>query len=283
MIKSLTGAFAATRRCLLGVALLVALGLAGCGGEESSAEPDVESAADTSAASSGEAEGLTYLALGDSWIQGAHCNGCRTFPQTHAEALSELLGKPVTFQNLAGDNQPYFETPGGGGSTGLRKALQMDEVFRERVAGGDIIVISTGPNDLGRIGKAIENGTCGGADDTACVAELDRRWHRDFDAILSEIEELRAGQPTAIRLVSVPNEFNDPSFSPATLRGFEASFEALAQAMCDNAKKHDVVCIDTRPVLNGPDFEQPVAVDAQESMDAVAELLAQTGIPELEE
>ena len=27
--------------------------------------------------------------------------------------------------------------------------------------------------------------------------------------------------------------------------------------MCDNAKKHDVVCIDTRPVLNGPDFEQP--------------------------
>jgi hypothetical protein len=53
--------------------------------------------------------------------------------------------------------------------------------------------------------------------------------------------------------------------------------------MCDNAKKHDVVCIDTRPVLNGSDFEQPPDVDAQESMDAVAELLAQTGTPELEE
>ena len=104
----LAGAFAATRRCSLGVALLVALGLAGCGGGESSAEPDVESAADTSAAPSGEADGLTYIALGDSWIQGAHCNGCRTFPQTDAEALSELLGKPVTFQNLAGDNQPYL-------------------------------------------------------------------------------------------------------------------------------------------------------------------------------
>lgn len=283
MRRFLAGAFAATRRCSLGVALLVALGPAGCGGAESSAEPDVESAADTSATPSGEADGLTYIALGDSWIQGAHCNGCRTFPQTDAEALSELLGKPVTFQNLAGDNQPYFETPGGGGSTGLRKALQTDEYFRERVAAADIIVISTGPNDFGRIGKAIENGTCGGADDTACVAELDRRWHRDFDAILSEIEELRTGQPTAIRLVSVPNEFNDPSFSPATRRGWEASFEALAQAMCDNAKKHDVVCIDTRPVLNGPDFEQPPDVDAQESMDAVAELLTQTGIPELEE
>jgi hypothetical protein len=278
----LAGALAATRRCSLGLALLIALGLAGCGGGKSSAEPAVESAADTSVAPSGEAKGLTYIALGDSWIQGAHCNGCRTFPQTHAEALSELLGKPVTLQNLAGDYQPYFETPGGGGSTGLRKALQTDDGFREAVAAGDIIVISTGPNDFGRIGEAIENGTCGGADDTACVAELDRRWHRDFDAILSEIEELRAGQPTAIRLVNIANEFNDPSLRPATLRGWEASFETLAQAMCDNAKKHDVVCIDTRPVLNGPDFEQPALVDSQESMDAVAELLAQTGIPELE-
>lgn len=271
------------RLIALAIALVMAVGVAGCGGGESSAGPDVEGAADTSAASASETGGLTYVALGDSWIQGAHCNGCHTFPQTDAEALSELLGKPVTFQNLAGDNQPYFETPGGGGSTGLRKALQTDEYFRERVAAADIIVISTGPNDFGRIGKAIEHGTCGGADDAACVAELDRRWHRDFDAILSQIEELRAGQPTAIRLVSVPNEFNDPSLSPATRRGWEASFEALAQAMCDNAKKHDVVCIDTRPVLNGPDVEQPPNVDAQESMDAVAALLAETGVPELDE
>ena len=144
----------------------------------------------------------------------------------------------------------------------MRKALQTDEYFRERVAAADIIVISTGPNDFGRIGKAIENGTCGGADDTACVVELDRRWHRDFDAILSEIEELWTGQPTAIRLVSVPNELSDPSSSsPATHRGWEAAFEALAQAMCDNAEKHDVVCIDTRPLLNGPDFEQPPDVE----------------------
>jgi hypothetical protein len=269
-------------RASLWIALVMVFGLIGCGGEDSSSQPDGGSAADTAPAASVEPEGLTYVALGDSWIQGAHCNGCRTFAQTHAEALSESLGKPVTFQSLAGDYQPYFETPGGGGSTGLRKALQMDEVFRENVAAGDIIVISTGPNDFGRIGKAIEKGTCGGADDTACVAELDRRWHRDFDAILSEIEELRAGQPTAIRLVSVPNEFNDPSFSPATRRGWEAAFEALAQAMCDNAKKHDVVCIDTRLVLNGPDFEQPPDVDAQESMDAVAALLAETGVSELE-
>jgi hypothetical protein len=121
-----------------------------------------------------------------------------------------------------------------------------------------------------------------GADDAACVDELDPTWHRDFDAILAEIEELRAGRPTAIRLVNAANAFNDPSFSRATLRGWDASYEALTQAMCDNAETHGVVCVDVRPVLNGPDFEQPVNDSSQESMDAVAELLVQTGVPELE-
>ena len=159
------------------------------------------------------------MALGDSWPEGAHCNGCRTFPQTHV--------------------------------------------------GGEIF-------------EAIQGGKCGGADDTACVAELDRRWHREFDAILAEIEELRAGKPTAIRLVNAANAFNDPSFSPAALRGFEAFFEALTAAMCDNAETHDAVCVDVRQVLNGPDFEQPVNDSSQESMDAVADLLVETGVSELE-
>ena len=44
---------------------------------------------------------------------------------------------------------------------------------------------------------------------------------------------------------------------------------------------HDVVCVDVRPVLNGPDFEQPVNDSSQESMDAVAELLTVTTCGEL--
>ena len=270
------------RRASLGIALVLALGLASCGGEGSASDSTPDSAAGTSTSLTAESTGPMYVALGDSWPEGAHCDGCRTFPETHAEALSDALGEPVTLHNLAGQAQPYFDSLGGGGSTGLRRALQTDEAFREEVAAGDIIVISTGPNDGADVFEAIQNGKCGGADDTACVAELGRRWHRDFDAILTEIDELRAGQPTAIRLVNAANAFNDPSFSPAALRGFEAYFQALTDAMCKNAKKHDVVCVDVRPVLNGPDFEQPVNDSSQQSMDAVAELLMETGTPELE-
>ena len=264
----------AARRGLAAGALVLALGVAGCGGESSSSSSRASSTA------SGEPAGLTYVALGDSWPEGAHCNGCRTFPETHADAVADALGKPVTLHNLAGQAQPYFDTPAGGGSSGLLKALRTDDAFRAKVAAGDIIVISTGPNDGDSLGPVIEQGKCG---DRACVAAIDRTWHRDFDTILGEIEELRAGKPTAIRLVNAANAFASPTTSAAARRGWAAYFEALTEAMCDNAKKHDVVCVDVRPVLNGPSFEQPVNDSSQEAMDAVAELLTKKGVAELQE
>jgi hypothetical protein len=84
-----------------------------------------------------------------------------------------MLGQPVTLHNLAGGAQPYFESPGGGGSAGLLEALRTDDAFRDEVASGDIIVISTGPND-GDEGEPIEEGPCS-ADERSCVPKLDER------------------------------------------------------------------------------------------------------------
>ena len=268
------------RRIALTLAAIGTLA-AGCSeGASAPGEPANEATPDGQ--TGGELRALTYVSLGDSWPEGAHCNGCRTFPQLHAEALQELLGRPITFKALAGAAQPYFDTPGGGGSSGLLEALRSDDAFRAEVATGDIIVISTGPNDGGEIFEAIQDGTCGGKGDAACVGVLGRTWKREFDAILDEIENLRGGRATAVRLVTAANAFTDPSFSRAALRGFEAYFEALTAAMCETADEHDAVCVDVRPVLSGPDFEQPVNDSSQESMDAVAELLVQSGVAELE-
>ena len=235
---------------LFGVAAVLVIAMVGC---SSGAEDEPSSTAPAATQSEAEA-GLTYIALGDSWPEGAHCDpACSTFPELHAEAIEEMTGEPIEFMNLSGQAQPFFDTPGGGGSAGLLEALKTDDAFREEVAAGDIIVISTGPNDGGEIFDAIMDGTCGGKDDTACVSELNRRWHRDFHGILQEIQDLRAGKPTTIRLVNAANAFTDPSFSAATARGFEAYFEALTEAMCDNAEDYGVVCVDVRPVLNGPE------------------------------
>jgi hypothetical protein len=263
---------------------VLALGAAGCSatGGTAGREAPAESAGATASSLPRSDGALVYVSLGDSWPEGAHCNGCRTFPQTHAEALQEKLGEPVILVDLAGQAQPFFTTRGGGGSAGLLEALRTEESFREEVAKGDIIVIATGPNDGGEIFESILAGTCGGKDDTRCVMPLARRWRREFDAILDEIETLRDGRATAIRLVNAANAFNDPASGAAALRGFEAYFEALTDALCAAARAHNAVCVDVRPTLNGPGFEQPVNDSSQESMDAVAQLLLRTGVPELE-
>ena len=264
-------------------ALVLAFGAVACASDGDAAEPKASTGSTgATSASTPAPEGLVYVSLGDSWAEGAHCNGCRTFPQLHAEALQETRGEPVTFVDLAGEAQPFFSTPGGGGSAGLLRALRTEESFREEVAKGDIIMIETGSNDGGEIFEPIMGDRCGGKDDIGCVVPLAAKWKREFDAILDEIEDLRDARPTAIRLVNSANAFIDPQLSAATLRGFEAYFEELTVALCDAAEAHGVVCVDVRPVLNGPDFEQPLNDGTQEAMDAVAHLLLHTGVPELE-
>ena len=87
---------------------------------------------------------LTYIALGDSWPEGAHCNGCQPFPELHAEALQAEQGARSSSENLAGQAQPGFGA--GGGMASLLDAVRTDEAFRAEVASADVIVIATGPN-----------------------------------------------------------------------------------------------------------------------------------------
>jgi hypothetical protein len=97
-----------------------------------------------------------------------------------------------------------------------------------------------------------------------------------FDAILREIERLRAGKPTAIRLVDAANPFvSDPSMAPDLPKDVAATkgaltFKLLNDALCHNAAKHHAVCVDVRPILNGPTLDKPVDENSPASMRAVA-------------
>jgi hypothetical protein len=110
---------------------------------------------------------------------------------------------------------------------------------------------------------------------------------RNFDAILNEIDRLQGDRPTAIRLVTAANFFlSDPSATkglPPDAMEFGAKwFEALNTAECDAARTHDAICVDVRPILNGPTLDQPVDENSPASMQAVADALLATGLPELE-
>jgi hypothetical protein len=232
---------------------------------------------------SGAPEPLTFVALGDSWPEGAHCGYCETFAGRYADGLETLAGRPVDFVDLAGDAQPFFQTAGGG-TASLLRALREDSSFADQVASGDVIMIATGPNELIRAFRPYAKGKCD--DGFACVQGLEQFWLQNFNAILKEINRLRGNRPTAIRLVSAANFFvSDPSATkglPSDAMEFGAkSFEALNTAECDAARTHDAICVDVRPVLNGPTLDQPVDENSPASMQAVADALLATGLSEL--
>jgi HAMP domain-containing protein len=228
-------------------------------------------------------EPLTFVALGDSWPEGAHCGYCETFAGRYADGLEALAGRPVDLVDLTGDAQPFFQTAGGG-TASLLRALRQDSSFADQVATGDVIMIATGPNEGDRAFGPYAEGHCG--DGFACVQRLEQFWLRNFNAMLDEIDRLRGDRPTAIRLVSAANFFvSDPSATkglPPDAMEFGAKyFEALNTAACDAARSHDAICVDVRPVLNGPTLDQPVDENSPRSMQAVADALLATGLPEL--
>ncbi len=228
---------------------------------------------------------LTLVALGDSWPEGAHCGRCRTFAGRYADGLKARTGRAVKFVDLTGSAQPFFQQEGGG-TASLLHAVRKDQGVRQSVASGDVIMIATGPNELERAFKPYAAGRCGKSDHYACVTRLQAFWRHNFDAILDETSRLRKGKPTAVRLVSAANFFvSDPNATkglPADAMTFGAkAFEALNNAACSSARAHDALCVDVRPILNGPTLDRPVDENSPRSMQKVADALLATGIAEL--
>ena len=221
----------------------------------------------------------TYVAFGDSWSYGGHCGGCDPYPGLYAVGLEETTGHQVDFIN---------RTQNGGTSGSLLDTIRKSQGYRENIAKADIIMINTGANDLQPAFAAWQAGTCGGEDDLDCFREIAEGWRLNFDAILTEIDTLRAGEPTAVRIVTNSNEFlADPGLIAIFGTDFGPNQGAIVTAMhhdilCEVANAHNAQCIDLRPVLNGPNFDQPQDINTQEAMQAVADALVESGLAELE-
>jgi lysophospholipase L1-like esterase/ABC-type branched-subunit amino acid transport system substrate-binding protein len=237
---------------------------------------DVPTAAEFTATSSGSS--WTYVAFGDSWTYGAHCNGCQPFPGLYADSLAASTEHRIDFVNL---------TTNGGTSQSLLADIQTSQKIRDVVKSADIIVISTGANDLEDAFGLFAAGNCGGADHFDCFRKVGEVWRTSFDGVLTEINALRSEKPTAIRLVTNSNEaLSDPGlieiFGPKDSSGAGAFITNLHhEILCEVAAKHEATCVDLRPVLNGPNFDKPQDVNTQEAMQAVADALLASGLDEL--
>ena len=158
---------------------------------------------------------------------------------------------------------------------------------RQEVAAADIIVISTGMNDLEPASKLYVDGHCGGVDQLDCLRAAANGWRTSFGGILTEINALRRGHSTAIRLVSNSNEFlSDAELIQIFGSSFGLGPGALITDMHhdilnDVAARHGAICVDLRPVLNGASHQTARDVNSQEAMQAVADALLASGHREL--
>jgi hypothetical protein len=281
------------RLLLAGIAVIA---IAGCGGSAASSMPAVTGAPASAASAVPSATGtgtpapstnpLRFVAFGDSWPAGEHCNGCRHFPELWADGLRTLSGRPVQLTDYTGERERSLAD--GKDSTTLLRTVLNESTTRAAIADADIILISTGPNEFGLVTEPIKAGTCGGRDDADCIRALGERWSANFHAILDEIVALRAGRPTVIRLVNGANPFvSYPEMVEGMPKGFATgngalTVQLLTDAMCDAAEAHDAVCVDVRPLLNGPSMLEPAQEESTEAIRAVADALIATGIDEID-
>ncbi len=187
---------------LAGLAMAGALVLSACGG--GSDGPAHEKGGSHREAAESE---LHYVEFGDSWPEGAHCNGCQTFADLYGVELKALAGKPVMVTDLLGSQEPGLVPNAPAGSGTLLESLRSNETTQAATKDADVILIATGPNEFEQALGLSQAGDCGGPDESDCIEALGRQWSENFDAILDEIDDLRAGRPTAVRLVTAANVF----------------------------------------------------------------------------
>ncbi len=128
------------------VFLVLAAMLGGCGGGSlsSTASTSVPASTQTeqpiataASPSPSSAAALTYLAFGDSWPYGAHCNGCRPFTVLLESGFAAATGMTIFFRN---------DVSNGGTAQGLAGQIKSLAATRAHIAAADIIVIAIGGN-----------------------------------------------------------------------------------------------------------------------------------------
>jgi hypothetical protein len=208
----------------------------------------------------------------------------------YADLIQESFGHAVEITNFMGRYEPGIPPNTPMQDATLLESLRFNQVMRDAVRSADIILIETGGNQLDRLFFTPSLGwDCTGDLLIECIHAMGRQWDANFASILDEIYLLRAGQPTAVRLMSNPNPFimfpemipedqgDDFALTDGTL-----IWELLNEANCGAADEHGAQCVDVRPIVNGPSMDEPGRDDTPEVQQVIAEALLATGLPELE-
>ena len=199
----------------------------------------------------------TLVSLGDSIPYGAaYCDDCKTYTDLFGAWVQKTSGHPVVVNNLSRHDD----------FTAARMADELPQSLGP-VESADIVLLSIGFNDTpwNSVDDACDadHGYFDGnrhASWTAllgpCLQTELRRYHDNLDKILTEIDRLRAGRPTAVRLVTQYSDFGGPPghicCPPIATKVAAQTKIAFNKVECEVARTHHAGCVDLLHPFNGP-------------------------------
>jgi len=246
------------------------------------------------------------VVVGDSIPFGGHfCPGCASFVDQYAGTLEERLGARVSVKNRSRDD--------GAGLPELVDQVTSEDVLRGQLGTADLVLVSIGANNaLPDYGSRPAGGSATGcyehlapgiADEElallagltpACSKAIALAWAPSFDTIFGTIAELRAGRPTALLWLNIPDgNLNNPNIKPnVDAKTFEkielaivANYDSWNAVGCERAQAHGFICVDVYHAMNGSDGSQPfgdLSIDgahpSQKGNDVIAKLLADVDV-----
>jgi lysophospholipase L1-like esterase len=217
--------------------------------------------------SAGDGAEWTYVAFGDSIVG-------EGYPQALADLIEHETGRSVAVSSFA---------DGAATSASLLASLRTPGPFRDAVAGADIVTITVGGNDADPFATYPADMCAPGGNGSTCLVRYNSDLEVNYDAILTEIETLRAGRPTLIRPTSPDyNPFIGWDAAPTPdfgLTFYRQVAEAETQLICSLATTHGMVCADFYHAFNGVDGTEDaaslLAADHGHPSAAGSELIAQ--------
>jgi len=114
---------------------------------------------------------------------------------------------------------------------------------------------------------AADTDPCGAVYDTACIERVEQPFITDLGAILSEIQAIRAGKPTAVRVTTQYNDLlagpdYDPNWPKVAIaqasRTARTFLDRWNKDLCATAEQHGASCVDIYHAINGPKGDKPL-------------------------
>lgn len=262
--------FAATVRMAVGTATVTIMILAGGPPAWATAPAEPRPAAERA---------WTYLAMGDSNVYGPpeNCGSCTTYPILLRTKIPAATGVPLRLLDASQWNKltaaallDEIRSDDWGGSSGANPLSRLPSARpnpRTAIAQADIITIQVGFNDLPWLASF---DSCKQVYDRACRAAIIPDFITAIDGILTEVDELRDGRDTAVRVATVFNDVitggydNSTFYEPAVLAqgrtGVRAFVSEMNRKICTVAARHQARCLDLGRLFNGSRGLRPMAV-----------------------